>query len=75
MPCRNAQPWLSACVRSVLTQRDVALELIVGDDGSTDGSREWLVALERAMASRQVRLSRPRLDDGEDSEGDSTRTH
>ena len=66
MPCRNAQPWLSACVRSVLTQRDVALELIVGDDGSTDGSREWLVALERAMASRQVRLSRPRLDDGED---------
>ena len=50
MPCRNAQPWLSACVRSVLTQRDVALELIVGDDGSTDGSREWLVALERAMA-------------------------
>jgi len=66
MPCRNAHPWLSACVRSVLTQRDVALELIVGDDGSMDGSREWLVALERAMASRKVRVSRPRQDGGED---------
>lgn len=52
MPCRNAQPWLSAAVRSVLAQRDVALELVVGDDGSTDGSREWLLALERAMAAR-----------------------
>ncbi|CAL56192.1 Glycosyl transferase, family 2 [Ostreococcus tauri] len=54
MPCRNAMPWLTAAVRSVLTQRDVALELIVGDDASADGSRAWLLALERAMAARAV---------------------
>jgi len=52
MPTRNAMPWLAMCVESVLTQRDVALELVVGDDGSDDGSREWLLALERALDAR-----------------------
>ena len=55
MPARNAMPWLAACVESVLTQRDVELELVVGDDGSDDGTREWLLTLERAMGSRRTR--------------------
>ena len=64
MPCRNARPWLSAAVRSVLAQRDVALELVVGDDGSTDGSREWLLALERAMVARGGRSGEAAAGDG-----------
>ena len=52
MPARNAMPWLAACVESVLTQRDVELELVVGDDGSDDGTREWLLTLERALEAR-----------------------
>lgn len=53
MPCRNAHPWLSACVRSVLTQRRARVELIVGDDGSTDGTLEWLRACEEALRERR----------------------
>ena len=53
-------PWLPDCVASVLAQEglesDGGLELIVVDDSSTDGSREWLrglaAALEEADAER-----------------------
>ena len=59
MPCRNAMPWLPDCVASILAQEGLesegGLELIVVDDSSTDGSREWLrdcaVALAAADAS------------------------
>ena len=54
MPCRNAMPWLPDCVASVLAQEglesDGGLELIVVDDSSTDGSREWLRDLAAALA-------------------------
>ena len=53
MPCRNAMPWLPDCVASVLAQEglesDGGLELIVVDDSSTDGSREWLRGLAAAL--------------------------
>lgn len=39
IPMRNAEPWIEATLRSVLSQRDVELEVIVVDDGSTDRSR------------------------------------
>lgn len=39
MPCRNAEPWVGAAIRSCLEQ-DVDLEVIVVDDRSTDASRE-----------------------------------
>lgn len=42
MPCKNAGSRLRVALESVWSQRDVALELIVVDGGSTDGSREWL---------------------------------
>lgn len=79
MPARNAMPWLAACVESVLTQRDVALELVVGDDGSDDGTREWLLTLERALEARDSNASSDagtRASDGfaEDAlTGDATR--
>jgi len=42
MPCRNAMPWLPDAVVSCLEQKSVRLELIAVDDGSADGSYEFL---------------------------------
>ena len=71
MPCRNAMPWLPDCVASVLAQEglesDGGLELIVVDDTSTDGSREWLCGLAAALAEADAGRAptsdaRPQLD-------------
>jgi len=43
MPCYNAAPYVRAAVESVLAQTWKDLELIVVDDGSTDGSKETFV--------------------------------
>jgi glycosyltransferase involved in cell wall biosynthesis len=40
IPMRNAEPYVRAAVESVLAQKDVELEVIVVDDGSTDRSAE-----------------------------------
>lgn len=45
MPMRNAQDYVAAAAMSVLQERDVPLELVVVDDGSTDASRARLEAL------------------------------
>ena len=39
-------------MRDILRQKDVCLELIVCDDGSNDGSREFLTALSEALGDR-----------------------
>lgn len=44
VPCRNAAPWLAACLDSALGQTWPNCEVIVADDGSTDGSGEILAA-------------------------------
>jgi len=38
VPCHNAAPWLAATLDSALQQEGAELEIIVVDDGSTDGS-------------------------------------
>lgn len=38
MPVRNGEPYFAAALTSVLEQQDVDFELIVVDDGSTDGT-------------------------------------
>ena len=38
IPCYNAERWIAQSIRSALDQRDVESEIIVVDDGSTDGS-------------------------------------
>jgi glycosyltransferase involved in cell wall biosynthesis len=44
---RDAAVSLPACIESVLTQEGVDLELVIVDDGSTDGSAELLSAWSR----------------------------
>ena len=70
MPVRDAMPHLPSAVMSVLTQRGVTLELVVADDGSSDGSSEWLRELERAFERSHgddddVRRKRRKMDESE----------
>ena len=40
IPCYNAELWVGRAIKSVLDQQGVTVEVIVVDDGSTDGSLE-----------------------------------
>jgi hypothetical protein len=52
MPARNAAPYVDAAVRSILDQSFRDFELIIRDDGSSDGT----TALLRAWAARDPRI-------------------
>ena len=52
MPCYQQVAYLEEAVRSVLDQRDVQVELIVMDPGSSDGSRELLLSLREEYCER-----------------------
>jgi glycosyltransferase involved in cell wall biosynthesis len=58
LPTWQALDTLPAAVESVLSQEGPALELVVVDDGSTDGTAGWLAALAR-RDPRVVPLVRP----------------
>jgi len=45
MPAHNGGGWIRAAVDSVLNSSFTDLELIVRDDGSTDGTRDYLTSL------------------------------
>ncbi|MFV9504989.1 MAG: glycosyltransferase family 2 protein [Oscillochloridaceae bacterium umkhey_bin13] len=53
IPCYNAAPWITATIQSALDQPVAELEVIVVDDGSTDGSGDLV-----AQQFPQVRLVR-----------------
>ncbi|MBG0789800.1 MAG: glycosyltransferase family 2 protein [Desulfovibrionaceae bacterium] len=38
IPCYNMEPWLPVCIESCLRQTEPDIEVLVVDDGSTDGS-------------------------------------
>ena len=52
VPVYNVAPYLSACLDSVLAQTFRDFELILVEDGSTDGSRE----IEEAYAAKDARV-------------------
>jgi glycosyltransferase involved in cell wall biosynthesis len=52
MPSYQQAAYLEEAVRSVLDQDDVHVELLVMDPGSTDGSRELLLALKEEYGDR-----------------------
>ncbi|MBO8140705.1 MAG: glycosyltransferase [Firmicutes bacterium] len=54
MPVYNGLPYLARAVESLRRQRGVELEIVCVDDGSTDGSREWLARA--AAADPRVRV-------------------
>ena len=57
--CYNAGDYLEPAIRSALAQKDVVIEVLVVDDGSTDGSREVTQRLAQEDA-RVVPLRTPR---------------
>ena len=54
IPCHNAEAWLGETLDSVAIQRDVACEVIVVDDGSTDASAR----VAASVGGRHVRVIR-----------------
>ena len=78
MPCRNAMPYLPEAVGSVLAQEGLrehgGLELLVVDDGSTDGSGAFLAALAAALSgggARPAKRQRRGDEDDEDEDEDA----
>ena len=51
----NRQTWLERCIESVLRQKGVSWEMVIVDDASTDGTREWLQA-RKELRARIVHL-------------------
>jgi glycosyltransferase involved in cell wall biosynthesis len=56
LPVRNGMPFLPAAIDSVLNQTFGDFELIAIDDGSTDGTADYL----QQLADRRVRVLSPR---------------
>jgi len=54
IPCHNAEAWIAETLDSVAAQRDVACEVIVIDDGSTDASAR----VAESVGGRGVRVIR-----------------
>ena len=40
IPCHNARPWIAQCIQSAIDQTYLHKEIVVVDDGSTDGSQD-----------------------------------
>jgi glycosyltransferase involved in cell wall biosynthesis len=61
MPCYNAAPFVEEAVRSVMNQTYPGVELIIVDDGSTDGSVDILQQLASEFSPRLNLLYQSRM--------------
>ncbi|MXW55520.1 MAG: glycosyltransferase family 2 protein, partial [Gemmatimonadales bacterium] len=52
LPCRDAEPFLGACIESLAAQSEPRFEVLALDDGSRDGTGPLL----RAWADRDPRV-------------------
>jgi len=52
----NQLPYTRACLDSLLDTRDVRLEVVAIDNGSTDGTSDWLAGRRSAFARRGMAL-------------------
>lgn len=57
MPVRNARPYLDASIASILAQSHADFELVIGDDGSSDGSSELVEGWARRDSRIRVHRS------------------
>jgi len=64
VPARNEVDNIGPCVRSILSQVGVEIELIVLDDGSTDGTSELLAEMASKDSRIQVLQGKEALPDG-----------
>lgn len=60
MAARNVAPYVEAAVRSVLAQRGVSFELLIGDDASTDATWERIRAYRQDPRVRANRFRKRR---------------
>ena len=58
MPTYNGERYVAAALESLLAQRDDGVELIVVDDGSSDGTAELVERLTRGTPTRLLRPGR-----------------
>ncbi|QPK81720.1 glycosyltransferase family 2 protein [Schaalia sp. ZJ405] len=58
MATYNGRQWIEEQIESILTQEVVSVRLVVSDDGSTDGTREFLE--ERAQREPRIHVLAPR---------------
>ncbi|OLY93802.1 Glycosyltransferase involved in cell wall bisynthesis [Cnuella takakiae] len=51
IPVRNGLPFIKECLESVFRQTSAQWEVLIGDNGSTDGTREYLASLSDCRVS------------------------
>jgi hypothetical protein len=50
IPCHNAEKWIARSIQSVLDQRNIDVEIIVIDDGSTDKSLDIIKSFDARIS-------------------------
>jgi alpha-1,3-rhamnosyltransferase len=56
VPCYNHEKYIDQCIQSIIDQDYKNIELIIIDDGSSDGSTERIKGLEESCKERFVRF-------------------
>jgi len=61
VPFHNDEAFITACLTSLLTQADDDMQIVIIDDGSTDGSTQQVTALVRATLTATSLLSASKI--------------